>query len=278
MRRAAILTAALLAAGGATAAERLVAQTPDLVAVTESRAPCGQPQAVTLRARNAAFFMDQAAVQRAADGVRAILSFECARTAEIRLTGQTQAGGPAVWTAAMGDRTGWLVEADAAPQDQAPALTVAGLDLGITPAQAETALAAEFGGQPRFDSALSRIAASEGPEGAIDEPVPPIGARRLEAVFTGDQAPRLRAITLRQSVDGDQRDDIVAALIDRYGQPDNRGDGPGAVSLGWGETLAGAPGRRALEATVETHDGLTVLTLVRQDPADTGAPRLRARF
>lgn len=278
MRRLAILTAALLTAGAAGATERLVAQTPDLVAVTESRAPCGQPQAVTLRARDAGFFRDAGAVQRAADGVRAILAFECARTAEIRLTGQTQAGGAAVWTAAMGDRTGWLVEADAAPQPMAPALIVAGLDVGATVAQAEAALAAEFGGAPRFDAALARITASEGPEGAIDEVAPPMGARRLEALFTGGDAPRLRALTLRQSVDGDQRAEIADALTDRYGRPAERAEDGAVVTMGWGEMLSGASGRRALEAVIEAHDGMTVLTVVRQDPADTSEPRLRARF
>jgi hypothetical protein len=83
-----IAVAALSAATAATAQERLIAQTPQMVAVTEGVARCGDPVPITIRASDAGFFADRLALQRAVDGVRAILTFECARIPELDVVGQ----------------------------------------------------------------------------------------------------------------------------------------------------------------------------------------------
>jgi hypothetical protein len=273
--------AAALAAGAACAAERLIAQTPELVAVTEGAERCGDPVAVTIRAASPGFFEDRERLQRTVDEVRAILTFECARIPSLDLRGEVAGSQETVFAGLAGDGTGWLVEptsttgAIATPAGRFP---VAQVDVGMTPAEAVEALSAEFGARPDFDAAKGRIEASEGPAGPIDDPFPPLGARRLVGVFSEGDAPRLAAATLRQTVDGDQRAAIVEALTSRYGAPADRVEEAGATLLTWGRTLAADTARRELEVRVETRDGLTALSLFREDPDAPAGPRLRARF
>jgi hypothetical protein len=278
VRRAALILSATLAAGAATAAERLIAQTPEMVAVTDAPPPCGEPVAVTIRAAEAGFFADRPRLQRTVDGVRAILTFECARIPAIAVTGE--AGGATVFAGLAGDATGWLVE-DAGAADRlappAPAFAVVGVAIGMTPAAVIDALQAEFGSRPAFDAAAGRIEAADGPPGPIDAEVPPAGARRLVGFFDEGTAPRLTSLTVRQSVDGDQRTDIAARLADRYGPPETREDAGGATVLGWGRGLPDGQGR-ALEARIEPREGLTVLTITAADPDAPAGPQHRARF
>lgn len=273
---------ATLAAGVAAAQERLIAQGAGVVAVTSDDGRCGDPVAVTLRAPDAAFFADREAVQRTVDGVRAILGFECARTPMLDLRGERRSGEEPIFVGVAGDATGWLVqESGVAPEaldSPAGRFRVAGVDVGMTPAQAVAALEADFGAAPAFDAAAGRIEAQEGPAGAVDEPRPPVGARRLEGVFTGGAAPRLSAATLRQTVDGDQRAGIATALEERYGPPASRREEGGATMMGWGQPLASDGARRELEAVIEATGAATVLTLARADPQATAAPQLRVRF
>jgi hypothetical protein len=275
VRRTALILSATLSAGAAPAAERLIAQTPEMVAVTEALPPCGEPVAVTIRAAQAGFFADRPRLQRTVDGVRAILTFECARIPAIAVTGE--AAGATVFAGLAGDATGWLVE-DAGAADRlappAPAFAVAGVAVGMTPAEAIDALQAEFGSRPAFDPAAGRIEAADGPPGPIDAEVPPPGARRLVGVFSEGDAPRLTAMTLRQSVDGNQRAEILSMLADRYGPPDAREETGGATVVGWGRVLAEGAGRE-LTARVEPREGLTVLSISAADPS---GPRHRARF
>jgi hypothetical protein len=282
MRGAVIAVAALAAATGATAQERLIAQTPQMVAVTEGVAHCGDPVPITIRASDAGFFADRLALQRAVDGVRAILTFECARIPALDIAGLVSGSSEPAWTGYVGDATGWLVEpaagGAAALDTPANRFPVAQVDVGMTPAEAIEALTADFGARPAFDAAAGRIEAAEGPAGPADEAFPPLGARRLVGLFSEGAAPRLAAATLRQTVDGDQTADIAAALTDRYGEPAGRATDAGELVLGWGRTLDADPARRELEARIEAREGATVLTLTREDPSASAAPRLRARF
>lgn len=273
--------AATLAAGAAGAAERLVAQTPDMVAVTQGAEHCGDPVAVTIRVADPAFFADRVRLQRTVDAVRAILTFECARIPALDLRGEVAGSPEPVFVGLAGDGTGWLVEpasSNGAVATPAGRFPVAQVDVGMAPTEAVEALASEFGARPTFDAAAGRIEASEGPAGPMDEPFPPLGARRLVGVFTDGEAPRLAEISLRQTVDGDQQAAIVEALTTRYGTPADRFDEGGATRLSWGRTLSADPSRRELEARIEARGGLTTLSLFREDPDAAAEPRLRARF
>lgn len=302
-----LAVAALAATGNAAAEERLLVQQSDLIVVVDREVPCGEPVPITVRARDRGVFdTDGGRMQSVADGVRAILGFECARIPELRITGETD--DTVRFRGVAGDATHWLVETreslpETAPgtgasAPAAPALgdyRIAGLTTGMPLDQAMTITSAEFGAPPRFheDERIMRAVEGGCDFDFDDGTAPRAGWRCLEAAAATEPTQPLYAIGLVQAVDRDQRESVTETLTARYGPAARvvrgRVDGRPYTFLAWGDPLdrtrpipiAGVDlPLHPLEAHMEVRDGLTIVSLRATDPAFAadGRPVHRVRF
>jgi hypothetical protein len=259
MRLAALGILLLLAwPGAAQAEERLLVQEQQYLVVTDQAAKCGDPVAITIRAADEQIFAPASErLQRIVDGVRAMLSFECARIPRLDVVGEVGPESRPVYRGVAGDTTGWLIETREStvaaapggtagapvsrqvlppppPPPAAPQREIAGVRLGMTIDEALQAASESFESEPVFDSRRRMMQAAQGGcdfrFGAGHGPEP--GWRCLEAAFTSGQPGLLKALGLTQVLDQDQRDAIEDLLVERFGQPSERFREEGAARNG----------------------------------------------
>ena len=234
---------------------------------------------VTIDTRNPDIYEpDTKQLQTIADTVHAMLSYECPGLSEINLTGLIRGLDDTVYQGSLLARDDWRVQAISlessplklrslpAPVTNSGALSLTGLELGMSIAAAIEAVETAFEISPEYDPENGMMTLQTGGCPAdFDANVVVYQAQSewkcLKAWFSDKRIPALERVELIQIVDSNHNT-VKQLLTGKYGPPalDNSANQQKSSHLTWYSENRAFGRKQSLDATVSKMDSALILT------------------
>ena len=242
---------------------------------------CFRPADITIDTSVPEFFEpENKQLQTIADTVRAILSYECPGLSEINVSGLIRGLNETIYRGRMSARDDWRVQAmpgekpeltqasvtpartPATTNRSDDSLSLTGLTLNMSVAEAKSALETAFGRAPLYNSQSGKMSLQTGgcPTDFVperDKAVAIPGWKCLTVWFSDQRIPALERVELSQVLESNSGT-VKQILLNKYGPPDVVGTSPRNIdqNLQW-LSLNGA---QILDATLSDIDSSRVLT------------------
>jgi len=283
-----------LAAPGSAWAQRILVDQPELRISTAPGSLCGEPMEVRVEARDPGIYEHpERELQPVIDAVRAVLTFECRSLPALGISGTLAGMQDEIFYAVADPESDWRLVADRAvrvtPGESAavqpggsligtelppPAtFAVAGLSIGMSLDEAMATLERDSAGQPRYDDRSGTLSMRERgcpvdfDWNARTQRAEP-GWWCLDAAFSSAPDAWLREVRLAQALANDRRDQVVEALVERYGPPTMQFGSGTSIEMNWGQRIDSADvpdfhedATWPLSASIDADDRRTVLLL-----------------
>ena len=282
------LVALALSSTQAWAARILIQDNHQTVTLNQSL-DCFKPAQVTIDTRNPEIYeQNSTQLQVIGDTVRAMLSYECPGLDKIEITGLIRGLNDTAYKGQLAARGGWLVRPLALEQDRlavppavtsqhttsrfdgspinSEALSLTGLELGMSIAAAIEAVETAFEISPQYDPENGMMTLQTG--GCPTDFEPNTIAyeaqsewKCLKAWFSDKRIPALERVELIQVVNSDTRT-IKQLLTRKYGAPavDDSADSQGISHMIWHTANQKIESIQSLDANISMLESELVLT------------------
>ena len=234
-------------------ADRILIDDPEQTVTVSQNFSCYRPVDITVDTANPGLYdANSRQLQKLADGVRAILSYECPGLSSIQLTGLIRGLDEVVYQGEMIKNNSWLVGPLSTASQQAlkenrtsqaaslfsthssvakryddelkqGQLEVTGLQLGMSVEEVSELVFKTFGVAPQYDAEQGVLTMNPGDcpaqsNSAPGETAVSTQSKCLQAWFSDNRVARLERLKLLQVVDG-QLDQVNSLLVKKYGNP-----------------------------------------------------------